>query len=56
MQPSPEVNVFWTALGRLVLKLLRDRAHVQIIITLRDGVIQPVAVNRTFPANNLPTI
>jgi hypothetical protein len=58
MQPTPSasVNVFWQMLGRLFIHLMGERAHVQIIITLRDGAIQPVHINRTFSPDNLPKV
>lgn len=56
MQPSPPVQVFWQLLGRLFVQLLGERAHVQIIITLRDGAIQPVHINRTFQPGDLPKV
>lgn len=55
MQAPPAVN-FWTALGRLVAQLLDERAHVQVVLTLKDGSIQLVAVNRTFLPSDLPKV
>ena len=56
MNPSPSVNVFWTMLGRVLVQLLGERANAQIVITLKDGSIQPVHINRTYLPSELPKV
>jgi hypothetical protein len=35
-------------------KMIREKAHGQIVITIRDGVIQLVDERRTYKPENLP--
>lgn len=56
MNPTPSVQVFMTQLLHLVAKLLGERAHCQIIITMKDGVLTPVHVNRSFLPGDLPKV
>jgi hypothetical protein len=39
---------------KLLGQLLREKAHAQIIITVRDGNIHLVTETRTFKPDNLP--
>lgn len=39
---------------RLVLQLMADKIHGQVTITLRDGNIQLVNVQRAYLPKNLP--
>lgn len=54
MNATPSVQVFWTMLGNMFVRLLGQRAHAQIIITVKDGTIQLVHVNQTFLPSDLP--
>lgn len=56
MNPTPSQNVFWVMLGRIFVQLLGERAHAQIVITVKDGAIQPIHINRTYLANDLPKV
>lgn len=56
MNPSPGVSVFWSLLGRVLVQLLGERAHAQIIITVKDGSVQPVHINRTYLPSELPKV
>jgi hypothetical protein len=38
----------------LAQKMIREKAHGQIVITIRDGMIQLVDERRTFKPENLP--
>lgn len=39
---------------RLVLQLMNEKAHGQVTITLRDGNIQVLNVQRAYLPKNLP--
>jgi hypothetical protein len=52
-QPSP-VTSFWTGLGRLFARLLAERAHVDLIIHVREGKVQSVRVDRRYLPTDLP--
>jgi hypothetical protein len=39
---------------KLLGKLLRERAHAQLVITVRDGKIQLIDERRSFLPENLP--
>jgi hypothetical protein len=39
---------------RLVLQLMTDKTHGQVTITLRDGNVQLVNVQRVYLPKNLP--
>lgn len=56
MNATPSISVFMTQLGRLISVLLGERAHVQIIITLKDGSPQLVHVNRSYLPSDLPKV
>jgi hypothetical protein len=56
MGPQPTLNVFWTMLGRIVAAFMSTRAHVQITIILKDGVIQPVHVSQSYAPGDLPKV
>jgi len=50
--PSLErfVRAFWKTLGRL----MQEKAHAQVTISLRDGKVTLVEVRRTYQPENLP--
>jgi hypothetical protein len=41
-------------LARIVVKLCAQRAHCDIVITVKDGSVQMVRVNQSFLPNALP--
>jgi hypothetical protein len=43
-------------LGRIIQQFVSEKAHVQIVLTLKDGVILPVQVNRSFRPDELPKL
>jgi len=47
---------FWTSLGKLVVRLLRERAHGEIVITIQDGNLRLVRVNRNYLPTDLPDL
>jgi hypothetical protein len=58
-QPAPParpqgIDVWWMRLGRIVVKLCAQRAHCDVVITIKDGSIQLVRVNQSFQPNGLP--
>lgn len=54
--PTPGFPVFWTILGRIVQKLMADRTHGDVIITMKDGTIQLVRVHTSYLPGQLPRI
>lgn len=57
--PNPrnvELTLFWQRLGRIVARLLGQRAHCNIVITMKDGVMQNVRVDESFLPGNLPEV
>lgn len=42
--------------GRLLLKLVAERAHVSVTITVQDGNIRLVRVDRAYLPENLPDV
>lgn len=60
MLSTPVDRVNFTAwlpsFARIMLKLLTDRMHGDVILTLKDGQIQFVRVHTTFLAGQLPKV
>jgi len=54
--PTPSLQVFVVQVGRLLDMLLKQRAHAQIVIIVKDGQLQPVHVNQTFLPGELPKV
>jgi hypothetical protein len=54
--PAPGFQVFWTMLGRIVMKLMSERAHGDVIITIKDGVPQMVRLHTSYLVNQLPRV
>jgi len=52
-QPS-QIDAFWAVYSALVAGLLRENAHAEVTLVVRDQKIQLVRVNRTFLPNDLP--
>lgn len=55
-QPTPGFPVFWTMFGRMIVHLLGERAFAEVVLTLKDGHIQFVRINRTYLPGNLPQV
>lgn len=53
---SVDLALFWRLFTKLVGALLKERAHAEISIVIRDGSVQIVRVNRTFQPSNLPDV
>lgn len=55
-QEEPPLNftTFWTLLGKLMVRLMRERAHGQVVITIHQGQIPIVEVNRKYKPTGLP--
>lgn len=54
--PTPGFGVFWALLGRIVQKLMADRTHGDVIITMKDGTIQLVRVHTSYLPGQLPRV
>lgn len=55
---GPPISTFqpwWLNLGRRVLRLMLEKAHVSVVITLRDGTIQQIREDRSYLPANIPT-
>jgi len=53
---KPDIQTFVIKLGRLIARLILERAHVDIVITVQDGNIRLVRTNRTYLPDNLPDV
>lgn len=51
-----DFTTFWSILGRLVLRLNHDRAHAQIVISLHEGKLTLIEVNRKYLPANIPEV
>ena len=49
-------TTFWSILGRLVLRLLHERGHGQIVITIHEGKLTLVEVNRKYLPAKIPEV
>ena len=56
--PVDRVNfpAWFPRFGAILMKLLADRMHGDVIITLKDGQIQFVRVHTTYLAAQLPKV
>lgn len=45
---------FAVKLLKLIGRLISDKAHAQVIVTIRDGKVQFIGVNQTYVPDNLP--
>lgn len=43
-------------LGRIVMKQCQQKAHCDVVITLKDGSVQLVRVNESFLPTTLPDV
>ena len=59
--PAPVQRVdtftpFATKLVRLVRQLMAEHAHVNVVVTIKDGSIQVVRVDRSYLPDKLPEV
>ena len=47
---------FWSIFTKVVGGLIGQKAHAEVILTLHDGQIRFVKINRTYTPENLPNI
>ena len=56
--PAPSTHAplppFAVKLLTMIGRLVANKAHAQIVITIRDGKVQLVSENRTYQPDNLP--
>lgn len=52
--PLNPFSAFWNKLGKLAIRLMRERMHGELTITFRDGEIRGVRVNRTYTPQDIP--
>ena len=43
----------WANLGHMVAELLKSRAHVNIVIVIKDGAIQQVRKDQSYLPENI---
>ena len=53
-QEPINLNVFFSLLSKLAIRLMRERAHGQVVLTFHEGSIVLVEVNRKFKPSSLP--
>jgi hypothetical protein len=49
-------GVFWRLAGQLLARLMSERAHAEVVFTLRDGEVRLVRINRSFEPQQLAAI
>lgn len=47
---------FWTTLGRMMVRLLKERMHGQVTLTIHNGEVVFVDVNRKYKPTGLPEV
>lgn len=52
--PAPETVKVVRGLITLIDKIIRERGHGQVIVTIRDGKVMPIETRRTYLIENLP--
>lgn len=57
-EAPPPLNLvsFLQSLGRTLAMLIRERAHAQIVITIHQGHVPLVEVNRKYKPQDLPQV
>jgi len=53
-QSQLSIPVFWQLLGGVFARLLGEKAHAELSITIRAGHVQTVNVNRHYLPTELP--
>lgn len=46
---------WWLNLGRRVARLMLEKAHINVVITIADGQIRNVREDRSYLPGNIPT-
>lgn len=46
----------WRKLGRLVARMIVEHAHCEVVISVQDGRVRNVRVNRSYLPDNLPEV
>lgn len=54
--PQPGFDVFVALLGRIMAKLVRDRAHCDVVVQIRNGKVELVRLNSSFLPSQLPHV
>ena len=55
-EPPLNFGTFWTILGKLLVRLMKERMHGQVVITLHAGHIPIVEINRKYKSTDLPQV
>jgi hypothetical protein len=42
--------------GRLISRLMTDHAHAEVVLTIQDGNLRQVRVNRSYLPGDLPKV
>lgn len=50
------LEVFWRLYGKLVTRLMRERAHAEVVILMRAGDLTQVRINRSYLPRDLPEL
>jgi hypothetical protein len=53
---AADFSIFWKMLGRLLVHLLANKAHGEIVIIIADGTVQRVRVNQSFMPADIPKV
>ena len=53
---QPPVTIFWAALSRLFARLLGENAHADLVVTVRDGKVVLVRVDRRYLPQDIPQV
>lgn len=54
--PRAGFDVWWVLLGKIVRKLMAERAHGDVVIILKDGAIQRVNIQTSYLPDALPRV
>jgi hypothetical protein len=56
--PAEPLNfgTFWSLLGKLVVRLMKERMHGEVVLVFHEGNLSIVRVNRSFLPGNLPEV
>lgn len=47
-------GVFWSLLGKLVARMMKEHAHAEVVLIMHEGSIRQVRINRSYLPGNLP--
>lgn len=48
------LDEFWRRYSRLVGRLIKEKAHADVVLVMRDGVIQFIRIDRSLRPAMLP--